>query len=66
MIRLLDSCIRLLEDQGMNKLLIDAIKGGGDGFQSMGECFPRLAVRADADKPDPRLPKVGKIQRCLA
>ncbi len=66
MIRLLDSCIRLLEDQGMNKLLIDAIKGGGDGFQSMGECFPRLDSGADADKSDARLPKVGKIQRCLA
>ncbi len=39
MIRLLDSCIHLLADQGMSKLLVDAVKGGGDGFQSMGECF---------------------------
>jgi len=36
MIRLLDSCIRLLTEQGMNKLLIDAVKGGDEGFQSMG------------------------------
>ena len=66
MIRLLDSCIRLLEDQGMNKLLIDAIKGGGDGFQSMGECFPGPDALANADNPNSRLSKVGKIQRCLA
>ena len=66
MIRLLDSCIRLLADQGMSKLLVDAVKGGGDGFQSMGECFPRPAARAEADSPNSRLPKVGKIQRCLA
>lgn len=37
MIRLLDSCIRALAEQGMNKLLIDAVKGGDEGFQSMGE-----------------------------
>ncbi|KAK3296932.1 uncharacterized protein B0H64DRAFT_113993 [Chaetomium fimeti] len=36
MIRLLDSCIRLLANQGMNKLLIDAVTGGDEGFQSMG------------------------------
>jgi hypothetical protein len=39
MIRLLDSCIRTLAEQGMNKLLIDAVKGGDEGFQSMGECY---------------------------
>lgn len=38
MIRLLDSCIRILAGQGMNKLFIDAAKGGDEGFQSMGEC----------------------------
>lgn len=37
MIRLLDSAIRLLEEQGMSRLLVDAVKGGDDGFQSMGE-----------------------------
>ncbi|KAL1837190.1 hypothetical protein VTJ49DRAFT_4162 [Mycothermus thermophilus] len=36
MIRLLDSCIRLLTEQGMKKMLVDAIKGGEEGFQSMG------------------------------
>ncbi|KAL2268655.1 hypothetical protein VTJ83DRAFT_3501 [Remersonia thermophila] len=36
MIRLLDSCIRLLADQGMKSMLVDAMKGGEEGFQSMG------------------------------
>ncbi|KAH8881536.1 hypothetical protein GQ53DRAFT_667793 [Thozetella sp. PMI_491] len=36
MIRLLDSCIRILAEQGMRKLFIDAVKGGDEGFQSMG------------------------------
>ncbi|KAK3327685.1 hypothetical protein B0T19DRAFT_441641 [Cercophora scortea] len=36
MIRLLDSCIRLLSGYGMKSMFIDAIKGGDDGFQSMG------------------------------
>ncbi len=36
MIRLLDRCIRVLSEQGMKKMFIDAIKGGDDGFQSMG------------------------------
>ncbi len=44
MIRLLDSCIGLLASQGMNKLLIDAVKGGDEGFQSMGEC-PRSLIK---------------------
>ncbi|KAK0727203.1 hypothetical protein B0T26DRAFT_639157 [Lasiosphaeria miniovina] len=36
MIRLLDRCIRVLSEQGMKKMFIDAIKGGDEGFQSMG------------------------------
>ncbi|KAL2023815.1 hypothetical protein VTK56DRAFT_1082 [Thermocarpiscus australiensis] len=36
MIRLLDSCIRVLARQGMKKMLIDAVKGGDEGFQFMG------------------------------
>ncbi|KAK0720837.1 hypothetical protein B0H67DRAFT_600210 [Lasiosphaeris hirsuta] len=36
MVRLLDSCIRLLESQGMTSLLIDAVKGGDQGFQDLG------------------------------
>ncbi len=39
MIRLLDSCIRVLSEQGMRKLFIDAVKGGDEGFQSMGKQF---------------------------
>lgn len=38
MIRLLDSCIHILTEQGMSKLLIDAVRGGDEGFLSMGEC----------------------------
>lgn len=44
MIRLLDSSIRMLSEQGMRKMFIDAVKGGDEGFQSMGE-LPLLLVR---------------------
>jgi hypothetical protein len=37
MIRLLDACITVLRDQGMQRVYLDAIKGGDEGFQSMGE-----------------------------
>lgn len=37
MIRLLDSSIRILSEQGMKGMFIDAVKGGDEGFQSMGE-----------------------------
>lgn len=40
MIRLLDSCIRTLAEQGISQLLIDAVRGGDEGFQSMGELPP--------------------------
>lgn len=36
MVRLLDTCIRLLADQGMEKLFVDAIQGGDEGLRSMG------------------------------
>lgn len=36
MIRLLDTCIRLLQDQGMRHVFLDGIKGGDEGFQAMG------------------------------
>ncbi|KAI0199026.1 hypothetical protein F4808DRAFT_451650 [Astrocystis sublimbata] len=35
MIRLLDACISVLRDQGMQRVYLDAIKGGDEGFQSM-------------------------------
>jgi len=43
---MLDSCIRILREQGMNNLFIDAIKGGDEGFQSMGKSYrgPWLAM----------------------
>lgn len=45
MIRLLDSCIRVLAEQGMKKLVIDAVKGGDEGFQSMGKRCLNLKLR---------------------
>ncbi|KAI1331955.1 hypothetical protein F5Y16DRAFT_210105 [Xylariaceae sp. FL0255] len=42
MIRLLDACITVLKDQGMKRIYLDAIKGGDEGFQSMG--FHKWAV----------------------
>ena len=36
MIRLLDACVRALREQGMRKMFIDAMKGGQEGFQSIG------------------------------
>ncbi|KAI0434670.1 hypothetical protein F5Y09DRAFT_214972 [Xylaria sp. FL1042] len=36
MIRLLDACIAVLREQGMQRIYLDAIKGGDEGFQSMG------------------------------
>ncbi|KAI1437491.1 hypothetical protein GGR50DRAFT_76186 [Xylaria sp. CBS 124048] len=36
MIRLLDACIAVLRSQSMRRVYLDAIKGGDEGFQSMG------------------------------
>ncbi|KAH9909769.1 hypothetical protein F4778DRAFT_767791 [Xylariomycetidae sp. FL2044] len=36
MIRLLDKCVSTLEGRGMQHVFLDAIKGGYEGFQSMG------------------------------
>lgn len=37
MLRLLDSCVRKFDKQGLKKLFIDGMKGGDEGFQSMGQ-----------------------------
>jgi len=37
MIRLLDSCIRILANEGMRNLFIDAVKWGDQGFQELGK-----------------------------
>jgi len=37
MIRLLDACIAALRQKGMQRIYLDAIRGGEEGFQSMGE-----------------------------
>lgn len=36
MIRLLDACIATLKGRGLQRVYLDAIKGGDEGFQSMG------------------------------
>ena len=37
MLRLLDSCVHKFAKQGLKKMFIDAMKGGDEGFQSMGQ-----------------------------
>lgn len=44
MIRLLGACIGVLQEQGMRKLFIDAVKGGDDGFQAIGTSGVRVTV----------------------
>lgn len=39
MVRLLDACVQALQYHGMNKMYIDAVKGGEAGFQSIGTRF---------------------------
>ncbi|KAI1261324.1 hypothetical protein F5Y18DRAFT_209277 [Xylariaceae sp. FL1019] len=45
MVRLLDACITVLRDQGMQRVYLDAITGGDEGFQSMG--FQKWAIYSD-------------------
>ncbi len=43
MIRLLDACVKALREQGMRKMFLDAVKGGHEGFLSIGkQPVPRL------------------------
>lgn len=35
-IRLFDSCIRLLANQGVKQLFVDAVRGGDQGFPELG------------------------------
>ncbi|KAK0747276.1 hypothetical protein B0T21DRAFT_417558 [Apiosordaria backusii] len=61
MIRLFDTCIRVLKDAKTNRLFIDGIKGGDDGFSELGfrkwaryievwrECRDSGAVTGDKD-----------------
>lgn len=37
MIRLLDACVTVLREQGMKRVFLDAVRGGYEGFQSMGK-----------------------------
>ncbi|KAH8663964.1 hypothetical protein BX600DRAFT_381227 [Xylariales sp. PMI_506] len=36
MIRLLDTCIQMLRDRGMQHALLDGVRGGDEGFQNLG------------------------------
>ncbi|KAI0472067.1 hypothetical protein GGR56DRAFT_105876 [Xylariaceae sp. FL0804] len=49
MIRLLDACITVLKNQGMERVFLDAVKGGREGFQSMG--FQKWATYKDLWQP---------------
>jgi len=48
MIRLLDSCIRILASYGMRNLFIDAVKWGDQGFQELGTYFTILKKTRDS------------------
>ncbi|KAI1075279.1 hypothetical protein F5B20DRAFT_394650 [Whalleya microplaca] len=37
MIRLLDACVTVLKKQGMKRVFLDAVRGGYEGFQSIGK-----------------------------
>lgn len=43
MVRLLDACVQVLRQQGMNRMYIDAVRGGDAGFQSIGTWSSPLA-----------------------
>ncbi|XXH00225.1 CCR4-NOT regulatory complex component [Hypoxylon texense] len=45
MIRLLDACVTVLREQGMTRVFLDAVRGGYEGFQSMG--FQKWAIYRD-------------------
>ncbi|KAI1377311.1 hypothetical protein F4677DRAFT_444541 [Hypoxylon crocopeplum] len=45
MVRLLDACVTILREQGMNRVFLDAVKGGYEGFQSIG--FQKWAIYRD-------------------
>lgn len=47
MIRLLDACVNALSEQGMERVFVDAIREGGEGFQATGR------VSYDSETPDP-------------
>ena len=45
MFRLLNTCIRSLDVHGMRRVFLDGMKGGQEGFQSIGEsCKPKKAL----------------------
>ncbi|KAI0012780.1 hypothetical protein F4779DRAFT_531862 [Xylariaceae sp. FL0662B] len=49
MIRLLDACVTVFKGQGMNRVFLDAVRGGYEGFQSMG--FQKWARYRDLWQP---------------
>lgn len=68
MIRLLDACVQALQQQGMNKMFVDAVKGDHEGYQSIGRYRPltETFVTEGCLLMPSRLPKMGNIQRCVA
>ncbi|KAJ2987733.1 hypothetical protein NUW58_g4340 [Xylaria curta] len=54
MIRLLDTCITVLRERGMQRVYLDAIRGGDEGFQSMG--FQKWARYSELWRPNDPYP----------
>lgn len=68
MVRLLDACVQALQHEGMNRMYIDAVKGGEAGFQSIGtqsSGLPSFSILSSHMLTVNRLSKMGGIQRCL-
>lgn len=61
MIRLLDACVTILKEQGMKRVFLDAVKGGYEGFQSMGKLRRPAPINPTLDMIYHRVPEVGDI-----
>lgn len=47
MFRLLNTCIRSLDVHGMQRVFLDGMRGGHEGFESIGEsCEPKRSTMA--------------------
>lgn len=70
-VRLLDECIVTLSGHGMQRLFLDAIKGGDEGFQRLSKkenpfrTAPRSLVPANIST-NCRFPEMGELPRRMA
>lgn len=68
MVRLLDTCVRSLQEQGMQGMFLDAIRGGDEGFLLMGELlafFPSPAFLMPACQQISTLPYHLLFRSCV-